>query len=150
MQGVVRRKEPVGLRHLTSREKAALSEFVARLRGKYADEIVLVTLFGSKVRGDFDEESDLDVLVVVEGNDRWPYWRAITDLTSDLLLDYEVNMSALVFDEEHYQWLMEHRTSIYNNTSGEGVLLWMRKRGELSSGYASRSARRTFKRHENC
>jgi len=53
MQGVVKRKEPVGLRHLTSREKAALSEFVARLRGKYADEIVLVTLLGSKVRGDF-------------------------------------------------------------------------------------------------
>ena len=136
MQGVVKRKEPVGLRYLTSRERTALSEFVARLRGKYADEIVLVTLFGSKVRGDFDEESDLDLLVVVEGNDRWPYWRAITDLTSDLLLDYEVNMSALVFDEEHYQWLMEHRTPIYNNTTGKGVLVWMRKRDESSLRYA--------------
>ena len=124
------------LQYLTGREKTALSEFVARLRERYADEVVLVTLFGSKVRGDFDEESDLDVLVVVEGDDRWPYWRTITDLTSDLLLDYEVNMSALVFDEEHYQWLMEHRTPIYNNTTGKGVLVWMRKRDELSSGYA--------------
>ncbi|MBC8248929.1 MAG: nucleotidyltransferase domain-containing protein [Anaerolineales bacterium] len=136
MQRVVKQKELVGLRHLTSREKAALSEFVARLREKYADEVVLVVLFGSKVRGDFDEESDLDVLVVVEGDDRWPYWRAITDLTSDLLLDYEVNMSALVFDEEHYQWLMEHRAPIYNSTTREGVLVWMKKRGESSSGYA--------------
>jgi len=98
MRGVVKREEPVGLRHLTSREKAALSEFVARLRARYADRVTLVVLFGSKVRGDFDEESDVDVLVVVEGDDRWPYWREITDLTSDLLLDYEVNMSALVFD----------------------------------------------------
>jgi methylmalonyl-CoA mutase cobalamin-binding subunit len=56
MQGVAEQKEPVGLSHLTSREKAALSEFVARLREKYADEIMLVMLFGSKVRGDFDEE----------------------------------------------------------------------------------------------
>ena len=136
MQRVVKQKELVGLRHLTSREKAALSEFVARLREKYADEVVLVVLFGSKVRGDFDEESDLDVLVVVEGDDRWPYWRAITDLTSDLLLDYEVNVSALVFDEEHYRWLMEHRTPIYNNTAGKGVFVWMKKRGESSSGYA--------------
>ena len=124
------------LRYLTGREKAALSEFVARLRERYADEIVLVTLFGSKVRGDFDEESDLDVLVVVEGNDRWPYWHEITDLTSDLLLDYEVNMSALVFDEEHYHWLAEHRTPIFSNTVREGVPVWMKKRGESSSGYA--------------
>jgi len=118
MQRAVKQKEPAGLRHLTSREKAALSEFVVRLREKYADEVMLV------------------VLVVVEGEDRWPYWREITDLTSDLLLDYEVNMSALVFDEEHYQWLMEHRTPIYNNTAGKGVFVWMKKRGESSSGYA--------------
>ncbi len=136
MQGVVEQKEMVGLRHLTSREKAALSEFVARLREKYADEVMLVTLFGSKVRGDFDEESDLDVLVVVGGDDRWPYWRAITDLTSDLLLDYEVNISALVFDEEHYRWLMEHRSPIYNNTTREGVPIWMKKRTESSLKYA--------------
>jgi predicted nucleotidyltransferase len=130
MQGLVKQKELAELRHLTGQEKAALSEFVARLREKYADEVMLVVLFGSKVRGDFDEESDLDVLVVVEGDDRWPYWREITDLTSDLLLDYEVNMSALIFDEEHYRWLMEHRTPIYNNTTREGVSIWMRKRGE--------------------
>ena len=124
------------LQHLTGREKAALSEFVARLRERYAYEVVLVVLFGSKVRGDFDEESDLDVLVVVEGNDRWPYWREITDLTSDLLQDYEVNISALVFDEEYYRWLVEHRTPIYNNTTREGILIWTKKRDESSSGYA--------------
>ena len=136
MQGIAEQKEPVGLRHLTSREKAALSEFVARLRARYADKVMLVVLFGSKVRGDFDEESDVDVLVVVEGDDRWPYWRAITDLTSDLLLDYEVNMSALVFDEQHYQWLAEHRTPIYNNTTREGVPIWMKERDESSLRYA--------------
>lgn len=136
MHGMAKRKELVELRHLTSQEKAALSEFIARLRDEYADKVMLVVLFGSKVRGDFDEESDLDVLVVVEGDDRWPYWREITDLTSDLLLDYGVNISALVFNEEHYRWLMEHQTPIYNNTSREGALLWMKKRGELSSGYA--------------
>jgi len=124
------------LQYLTGREKAALSEFVARLRERYADEIVLVMLFGSKVRGNFDEESDLDVLVVVEGDDRWPYWREITDLTSDLLQDYEVNISALVFDEECYRWLVEHRTPIYNNTTREGILIWTKKRDESSSRYA--------------
>jgi len=56
MQRVFEQEELAGLRHLNSREKAALSEFVARLREKYADQVVLVVLFGSKVRGDFDVE----------------------------------------------------------------------------------------------
>jgi predicted nucleotidyltransferase len=149
MQKVVEQEELAGLSHLTGQEKAALSEFVARLREKYTDEVVLVVLFGSKVRGDFDEESDLDVMVVVEGNDRWPYWHEITDLTSNLLLDYEVNISALVFDDEHYRWLVEHRAPIYSNTTGEGVPIWTKKHGEPSSGYAWRNARKTCKQHGN-
>jgi predicted nucleotidyltransferase len=136
MHSVAEQKGLAGLSYLNGQEKAALSEFVARLREKYADDVVLVVLFGSKVRGDFDEESDLDVLVVVEGDDRWPYWREITDLTSDLLQDYEVNISALVFNEGYYRWLTEHRTPIYNNTTREGILIWTKKRDESSSGCA--------------
>lgn len=136
MHSVAEQKGLAGLSYLNGQEKAALSEFVARLREKYADDVVLVMLFGSKVRGDFDEESDLDVLVVVEGDDRWPYWREITDLTSDLLQDYEVNISALVFNEEYYRWLVEHRAPIYNNTTREGILIWTKKRDESSSGCA--------------
>ncbi|MFQ5874904.1 MAG: hypothetical protein ACE5JL_14060 [Dehalococcoidia bacterium] len=46
------------LRYLSKSERAALEEFIARLREHYADEVVHVILFGFKVRGNFDEESD--------------------------------------------------------------------------------------------
>lgn len=66
-----------------------MSEFIARLREKYADKVVLVVLFlfGSKVRGDFDDESDLDVLVVIE-SDGWRFHREISFIGSRVSLDY--------------------------------------------------------------
>ena len=126
MQGVVEREEPVGLRHLTSREKAALSEFVARLRARYADEVVLVVLFGSKVRGDFDVESDLDVLVVIE-SDGWRFHREISFIGSRASLDYDVNISPKALTQTHYRNLQELHTLFFENVQTGGVELWRRR-----------------------
>lgn len=106
MQSIAEQKGLAGLRHLAEREKAALSEFVARLREKYADELVLVMLFGSKVRGDFDEESDLDVLVVIE-SDGWSFHREISFIGSRVSLDYDVNLSPKAITKDHYRILQE-------------------------------------------
>ena len=125
MQGIVEQKEPVGLRYLTSREKAALSEFVARLRARYADEIVLVTLFGSKVRGDFDEESDVDVLVVVQNGD-WRFQDEVALTAFEPMLEHDVVITPLVIDLEHYQWLRQYQAPLYRNIRAEGLDLWTR------------------------
>lgn len=129
MQRVVEQEELAGLSHLTGQEKAALSEFVARLQEKYADEIVLVVLFGSKVRGDFDEESDLDVLVVVEG-DGWLFHREISFIGSRVSLDYDVNISPKAVSQTLYLELQELRTPFYENVQAEGVELWRSKEDE--------------------
>jgi len=52
------------LRHLTPHEREVLAEFLSQLRERYGDRIAHVWLFGSKVRGDFDEGSDVDLLIV--------------------------------------------------------------------------------------
>jgi predicted nucleotidyltransferase len=127
---MAKRNELVELRHLTSREKAALSEFVSRLREKYADEVVLVVLFGSKVRGDFDEESDLDVLVVVE-SDGWRFHREISFIGSRASLEYDVNISPKALTQAHYRNLQELRTPFFESMQAEGVELWRRQGSEL-------------------
>ena len=118
------------LQYLNSREKAALSEFVARLQERYADEVMLVTLFGSKVRGDFDEESDLDVLVVVE-SDGWRFHREISFIGSRVSLDYDVNVSPKAVTPTHYRDLQELRTPFFESVQAEGVDLWRSKESEL-------------------
>ena len=125
MQRVFEQKGLARLRHLNSREKAAISEFVARLREKYADEVMLVVLFGSKVRGDFDEESDLDVLVVVQNGD-WRFRDEVALAAFDPMLEHDVIIMPLVIDLEHYQWLQRYRVPLYRNIQAEGVELWTR------------------------
>jgi len=111
--------------HLTTREQAALAALVDRLRQRYGDDLLRVVLFGSKARGDFDAESDF-VLVVVRAKDYWSCWREITDLTTQLLLETGVNLSALVRDETRYQWWAVHHAPIYNSIQREGVEVWTR------------------------
>ncbi|HID87212.1 MAG TPA: nucleotidyltransferase domain-containing protein [Anaerolineae bacterium] len=119
-----------GLKHLTDQEKAALLEFVARLRERYGEKLELIMLFGSKVRGDFDEESDLDVLVVVE-SDGWRFHREISSIGSRVSLDYDVNISPKAVTQAHYRDLQELRTPFFENVQAEGVELWRRKEGGL-------------------
>jgi len=114
------------LQYLTNREKAALSEFVARLQEMYPDEVVLAMLFGSKVRGDFDDESDLDVLVVVE-SDGWRFHRETSFIGSRVSLDYDVNISPKSVTQTHYRNLQELRTPFFENVQAEGVELWRRE-----------------------
>ena len=52
---------------LLARESAAVDEFCAWVRARFGDRVRALALFGSRARGDGDESSDVDVLVVVDG-----------------------------------------------------------------------------------
>ena len=56
----MQRTLPVSLR-------PALAEYAARLRVVFGDRLVEVRLFGSFARGEANEDSDVDVLVLVQG-----------------------------------------------------------------------------------
>lgn len=47
--------------------RPALSEYVERLRALFGDRLADVRLFGSFARGEACEDSDIDVLVLVDG-----------------------------------------------------------------------------------
>lgn len=54
---------------LTKNQISALSQYLTILRSNFRDKIVDVLLFGSVARGEYDEESDMDILVIVENGD---------------------------------------------------------------------------------
>ena len=53
---------------LSKRESEALGEFATRIRAALGPNLRELRLFGSKARSDARPDSDLDVLVVVDGN----------------------------------------------------------------------------------
>jgi uncharacterized protein len=109
--------------NLTSSERAALDGYLTNLRRQYGDRLVRVVLFGSKARGDFDIESDLDVLVVLHDGD-WRLRDAVALAAFDPMIEHGVVLSPLIVDVADYAWWQEHNAPIYRNICAEGVDLW--------------------------
>ncbi|MCC7353827.1 MAG: nucleotidyltransferase domain-containing protein [Anaerolineae bacterium] len=108
--------------HLQPNERAALTELLATLHQHYAEQVQHVILYGSKARGDFDEESDIDVLVVVTDDD-WRAQRPFHRLASSLSTRYDVVLSLLVVGPEAYS-RMRRPTPLYEFIAEEGIELW--------------------------
>ncbi len=120
--------------HLISNERAALTALVDRLHQRYGDDLLRVVLFGSKARGDFDEESDLDVLIVIrmsEGDFR-QHWYEIVTTTYDLELIYNVVFSFIIKDEPEYMLMRQHNLLLNRNIEQDGIELWTSQPSVLS------------------
>jgi predicted nucleotidyltransferase len=125
------------LKHLTENEKAALRELVERLQERYGPNLVTVKLFGSKARGDFGVDSDVDVLVVVQTADDWGAQREISGIGFEIDLKYNVLLSRLVMARERYNQHRRYRSPLYRNIAKEGVNLWTKARRSSSASVSA-------------
>ncbi|NJF26083.1 nucleotidyltransferase domain-containing protein [Thermococcus sp. Bubb.Bath] len=71
--------------------KAAVDEFLQRLKDKFYNRIDGIYLFGSYVRGNYDEESDIDILIVGELT-----LDGVMDDVFEVLLKYGVLLNVIV------------------------------------------------------
>ena len=96
-----------------------LQELKQGLIHLYGERLKGVYLYGSYARGDFQEGSDLDVLVVLNDFERAPMELDRTsDLFCDLSLIYEITVSLMFMREE--DWLSADKP-LLRNVRVEGV-----------------------------
>ncbi|MBI4671655.1 MAG: nucleotidyltransferase domain-containing protein [Chloroflexi bacterium] len=114
------------LKYLTAKERRALREYVERLRAEFGADIQRVFLYGSKVRGDFDAESDIDVCIVVRNLDAQKR-RALTALGIDIDLKHNVLLGDFIVDEARFELMSKYREPLYQALMTEGIELWMTK-----------------------
>jgi predicted nucleotidyltransferase len=114
------------LSHLTSNERDGLAAFINRLHQAYGANLLRVILFGSKARGDFDDQSDLDVLVVVRmsDDDYWQHWHRIVDMAWEVELAYSLVISSTIKNEHDYTKMCEHQSLLAGNVERDGMVLW--------------------------
>ena len=99
---------------------------VAKLLG---DSVVEISLFGSKVRGENSEGSDIDVLVVVKGGrrDAFSALKLIYRVLGDMWLDLAAQgcvVEFVVFGEDEWKEMAKERYSFSINVEGEKVVVY--------------------------
>lgn len=101
---------------------SVLKEFVRRVKEKHGDRVEDVILFGSHARGDCTDESDIDVLIVIDRED-FKLRRDITGIAYDLLLETTRYISPKVISLEDYTFLQDINTSFIRNINEEGIAI---------------------------
>lgn len=77
-----------------------VKEFKQELAKILNNKLLNVILFGSYARGDFSEESDIDVLIVVKEKPSIEEENEISKLCLRFLLRYNVLISAITYSKE--------------------------------------------------
>lgn len=122
------RQLPASVRNLnavdwiTGTEREAIARFKHGLAMLPAAGVERVILFGSRARGEGNEGSDLDLAVILSG-DEGPYWRQIVDVATELNLEYEyrLRISPLVVGHARLLELWDRERAIAQAILVEGI-----------------------------
>lgn len=109
---------------LNIKERQIVEEFKNKLLKKIKDKIVLVRIFGSKIRGNAKRESDIDILVVYRGNGK--IGDLILDIEWEIIKKYNYNfyLSVIPYKLEEYKQDNKIQTPFIYNVNKEGITLW--------------------------
>jgi hypothetical protein len=110
--------------YLTDQERKGLARFLERLETECGDRVQRVVLFGSRARGDYDAESDVDLLVVTaEEQDK-----AVVD---SLTPRDDVVFFTLTMSEAKYCRYQRLQFPLYVNLRRDGIELWDPQQAEI-------------------
>ena len=105
--------------------KKILQEIAELLRNVYGERLRAVILYGSVARGTQTKDSDVDIMVLIEGTDEElrRYEEKLGDVSTDLALKYLRVFSII---DVKYQEYMEWRTisPFYKHVDKEGVVVY--------------------------
>ena len=100
--------------------QVTLSQLKIRLTLFLKESLKKMVLFGSRARGDYDSNSDIDVAIIVTDLDRKLKLR-ILDQIADVELEYLMPISAVVMSEDTYRTLLQRERRIALDIKNEGI-----------------------------
>jgi predicted nucleotidyltransferase len=99
-----------------------LNELKARLTQFLESRTFRLVLFGSRARGDYDKDSDIDVAIIVDGLSQELKDRVL-DLVTDLELERSKPLSPLVLGQEQFDALRGRERRIALDIVEEGIVV---------------------------
>jgi predicted nucleotidyltransferase len=97
-----------------------LSEVKETLRDLFGRRLDRIILFGSYARDDYDKESDIDIMVLVNDHDLAKYDDPILDMIVDLTGKYGIFVSIIVKTKSEFN-LYRESSPLLMNVEQEGT-----------------------------
>lgn len=104
--------------------KDAVHEFYQAMKSTFQENLSTVLVFGSWARGDADEQSDVDLLVVLKQiDDYWKEWQRVVDIAYSIGFNEKrsLMLSTILMDEKEFL------------TDPSPLLMNIRKEGKLAA-----------------
>ena len=106
---------------LMKNENDAIKAAIKMLKNEFS--VVKVILFGSKARGDYDEHSDIDLLVVTSRLLHWKEEKAIVGALFDIGMKYDVIFSPLFTFVAEWENGIFKEFPVYQEISRDGAVV---------------------------
>ncbi len=94
---------------------------VKRVLGKDMDKVIV---YGSYARGDYDEHSDIDIMVLASCPEEeiklFEY--ELYDVAFEFFMEYGIDISVIVKNKEHFNYWLG-ALPFYDNVEREGVVI---------------------------
>jgi len=108
--------------HLDKTEKEAVAEFKKLLKNSLKKDFLAVQLFGSKARGDFNKDSDIDLIIILENADEENKDK-VFDAVMVIIDRYELYLSVHIYSKKEYDYLNSIPTVFMQIIHKEAVAL---------------------------
>ena len=102
-----------------------LLELEEKLQRVYGNKLKAVILYGSVARGTATEESDIDIMVLIDGTaqELRTFEDQLSDVSADISIKYFKVFSIIdISYQEYMRWM--NTLPFYRNVSQEGVVLY--------------------------
>lgn len=106
-------------------DQILLMKYVNEVQKIYGGHLKQIILYGSFARGDYKENSDIDIMILVDLSDEEikNYSEELSEVTFDMNLDNDIMIMPIVKNEIHFEYWLEVNP-FYINIKNEGVSLY--------------------------
>ena len=102
-----------------------LAQYLAEIQNIYGSHLKSVILYGSYARGDYTEDSDIDIMILVDlaNEELDSYLDSLSEIGFQYNVKHDIWIMPVVKNIEHFQhWVSAY--PFYQNIQSEGVTLY--------------------------
>ena len=113
------------MRILQNSPQSLLPDYLSEVQKIYGLHLRKVILYGSYARGDYTQDSDVDIMILVDLSDEESeqYSDALSQLGFDYNVKYDIWIEPIVKNAEHFRyWVAAY--PFYSNVQKEGMILY--------------------------